>query len=146
MQLNQHLSALSCFIGCIHFCDEAKSSAVVLPPLSFSLPTLSQDSPRDRQDVYGDTHWWTYGQVQVLRWYGHRWQDGHLACRIIGTAKDKGSAKKILGWCKTSVRLIFLPSYSRIGHKCMKELEFPQISVYLYNTSLVPLWTGCAWI
>lgn len=46
---------------------------MVLPLLPFNLSVLSKDLVRDRQDVYGDIHWKTDDQVQVLRRYGHRW-------------------------------------------------------------------------
>jgi len=61
---------------------------MVLPPLSFSLSALSQDSVRGRRDVYGDIRWRTYDQVQISRRYGHRWQNRCLACKTIGAKKN----------------------------------------------------------
>lgn len=66
------------------------------------------NSAGKRRDVYGDIHWGSCGQVQVLRGHGNRWQERYLACRTTGTARDKRSEKKVLGAHKTSVCYFFL--------------------------------------
>lgn len=71
---------------------------------------------------------WTYDQVQILRRYGHRWQGRHLACSM--AQPETKAQQKIPGRLKASTKQVFLPSCCRIGHNCMKELEFPNISVH----------------
>lgn len=68
-------------------------------------------------------------QVQVWRGYGNGWRKGTLHAEPL-VQPEKKAQKKLLGAHETSVRLVLLPTYHRIGRNTWKNWNFPNVCGY----------------